>query len=286
MPYCQSVANTPDPLEAAREALRQISAQSAKQMEAIVKAGDLTPRFEVFSRLAADALRAWLPALAKLRQSWEEARPRNWADLELDSIMTVVDLMEDTGYCFVWTPRAAIVQAVLDADGPDRPNVLLAHRDDVLDDLATLLSEVTQPELAAQRLAVEQGIAAFRAGLFMPAQAMAAVVFTHYIAAHLRFRTKTALHLFKDRDPKDATIYEFRLRAIYAAAAKALARYNPVTNTPVQSDFNRHSTLHRVMPEQYTDLNALVGLMLVVPLLREVDYWLRKQAEAAGESAA
>lgn len=253
-------------------------------LAAALQTQDFAPQFTLFSQRAAEAARAMLPALEEIRRSWEESQPRNWRDLELNSIMEAIDVMSETGFCLVWTPRAAIVQAVLDAEPSQRSEVLRARSAEILDDLEAVLAEVTAAELADPRRATDQAIAAFRAGLFVPAQATAAVVFSHFIAATLRRRTKTALALFKEEDPKDATIYEFRLRAIYAAAAKALERYNPVPNTPLRVNFNRHSSLHRVMPEQYTELNALVGLMLVVPLLRELDYWFKKQAAVEADT--
>jgi hypothetical protein len=75
--------------------------------------------------------------------------------------------------------------------------------------------------------------------------------------------------MFRDEDSKYASIWQLRLRAIVVATASALSRAKRLdTNHPRK--FNQHSTRYRLASNQYTQHNALVALMLVVPLLCEL----------------
>jgi len=62
---------------------------------------------------------------------------------------------------------------------------------------------------------------------------------------------------------------DLRLRRLADSAEERSS--GPLGYAPAPADFNRHASSHRLAPEQYTEHNALVGLMLVVPFLREVD---------------
>jgi hypothetical protein len=81
--------------------------------------------------------------------------------------------------------------------------------------------------------------------------------------------------MFEEQEPEEATIRQHRLRSIFVVGRGALATWWPLGKKPVPTQFNRHASLHRLTSEQYTEHNALVGLMLVVPLLREVDAMIK-----------
>ena len=65
----------------------------------------------------------------------------------------------------------------------------------------------------------------------------------------------------------ETLIRRFRADCVLAAARPALAAYDP--SDPPPARFVRHATAHRACPEQYTDLNAIVAVMLMTSMLRE-----------------
>jgi hypothetical protein len=49
--------------------------------------------------------------------------------------------------------------------------------------------------------------------------------------------------------------------------------------------FNRHASVHRVSRAQFNRTNALVALMLIVPLVRELDRWFAMKAAEEADAA-
>lgn len=97
------------------------------------------------------------------------------------------------------------------------------------------------------------------------------VILTDIIHANFGKKTSRALKMFGEQELEEAAIREHRLRSIFVVARGALATWWPLGTEPIPTWFNRHASLHRLTPAQYTEHHALVGLMLVVPLIREVD---------------
>jgi hypothetical protein len=91
------------------------------------------------------------PILEQWKRAWEEALPPNWEGFEPEDISSVVQLIEKTGYCLVWIPRAEILREIMGAGDGEATRILLAHRDEVLDDASALLAEVEDDDLAPER---------------------------------------------------------------------------------------------------------------------------------------
>jgi hypothetical protein len=217
-------------------------------------------------------------ALSGFADLWEECRSPNWPE-DSDEIERIIDLMRETGYCVVWAPRSEIVIELLEADHADRSSLLLARREEILDDLEAVLGDVDGPSFQLARGSAEEAIAAFRDGHHRSAQALAAVILTDIIHARMGKKTSKALKEFEEQEPEESNIRELRLRAIYVPARRALATWHPLGKAPAPDDFNRHASSHGLTSQQYTHHNALAGLMLVIPFLREMDV-LTKLIEA------
>ncbi len=211
--------------------------------------------------------------LEGFQRIWHEARVPNWP-VGFDEITRIIDFMRETGYCLVWAPRPEIIEELLQAAPADRRDVLLLRREEILDDLTAVIVDVGEPSMQLVRQSAEEALAVFRAGNHRAAQALAAVIFTHVIHANFGHTTSKALEMFMETEPEEAVLRDFRLRAIFMLARRALISWWPLEE-PVPGDFNRHASLHRLTAEQYTEHNALVGLMLVIPLVREVDARLK-----------
>jgi hypothetical protein len=218
------------------------------------------------------------------REALHQAYPENWAGFALDEVLAVVGVMEATGICLVWTPRQEIVQEVLDDTNQDAFALVEARRADILEDLEQCLIAVDHSTLAELRAAAAEAISADRAGFHRSAQALCASVLTSIIHGPLGAKEIRDAHKdFAEAHPREAGISQLRLRSIYVAAEMALADYNPLKDRPPHGRFNRHNSAHRVTEKQFTPRNSLVALMLVVPFLRELNYWLSLPPQEADE---
>jgi hypothetical protein len=216
---------------------------------------------------------ALVEASRRFREMWEHAMPSNWTDFDAEDLTATIERVRATGYTLVWVPRAEIVREVLAVDESETAAVLLARRDDVLDDAALCLSEVTARDLVVIREGIEEAIEALRQGLVLAAQALGAVAFTSEIHELFGMSTKASRKRMLEKDPEDVPLGQLRLRTIFVASAKALDEFRPDRAVPVRHEFNRHNSAHRLTREQWSEANALSGIMLATSLLREMQYW-------------
>ncbi|MGS2620189.1 hypothetical protein ACVCAH_37900 [Micromonospora sp. LZ34] len=86
-------------------------------------------------------------------------------------------LVQDEGIPLVWVPRKEIVRQVLQsANRDERIKVLLAHRDDVIQDCQDVLAKVSDGELVSQFPLAASAVDAFADGHDEAAQSLAVVV--------------------------------------------------------------------------------------------------------------
>jgi hypothetical protein len=242
----------------------------------------MTPQLDAISRQINESLGSSIKAIgASFAKAWQEAKPENWKDLSTEEILSVVDLMEATGLCLVWTPRAAIVRELLDDPDFDAFRIVQERRAEILSDLSDCLDQVAYPEFDELCEAAGEAIACDREGHHRAAQALTASIFTTMINVHLGQGTTDARKQFGETHPRDAYIGHLRIRSIFVAAKQAVAEYNPLGDGPSHRRFNRHNTVHRVTPEQFTERNSLMALMLVVPFMRELGILLAAEAKRA-----
>lgn len=177
--------------------------------------------------------------------------------------------MEETGWSLVWLPRVTLINQLLAADPGSRDAILLAADEEVVEDALTALSEITDPDLQWLASVVrDEAISSYRDGRYVAAQAAATVVFTALFHGPLGFEKFNTLD---DLDPRDGGFREFRLLCILRVFALALKRFDPKDTAAMPKRFNRHASAHRLSQVQYTQLNALVAIMITTSLLRELE---------------
>ena len=88
--------------------------------------------------------------LAELaREAIAEALAPNWRDLDREQMEAAEKLAMDKGVCVVWVPRhSTLVELLAVRNDDELTDVLLANADQILDDIAECLNEVTDPALA------------------------------------------------------------------------------------------------------------------------------------------
>lgn len=263
-------------VESISQSITEPMLERAREIERIA-ASIAMPKIEAL-QFQIPQLPKWWDDLADLarqwQEAWEAALPPNWADLDGgNAVFEIVDHMRGSKVCLVWLPRAPILAEVIAAAPEQTKAVLLAHKDEVLDDATALLDECAKVALAQEREAVRDAIAAMRDGHHRPAQALAAAAFTS--TCHVFFvsdKTKEIRGMLRNRDPDDAAIRQLRLWSICMVSAEALDSYNP-TKVDGYGDFNRNISVHRITARQFTDANALAAIVLVTALLRELEEW-------------
>lgn len=109
------------------------------------------------------------------------------------------------------------------------------------------------------------------------AQAQAAAVITTIVEVHLKFANLGDARRTLDLDMEEIAFDRARLGYILSCIPRSLTNFGDRGGgAPLPDYFNRHATLHQVCDVQYTPVNALVSLMLMTALLRELDEYDRK----------
>ncbi len=226
-------------------------------------------------------------AYANLDLSWvaealKAGMPPNWQDFDRGEVDRILTVMDETGWCLVWSPRADVIRVLIEATDMDaRHEALLEMKGDVVEDLIDCLEGVTHEDSKEYRRADDQAVQAFAAGHVEAAQALAASVISAIINGGFRMPSfAQARERFKG-DPKEASIRAFREQAVYNMVADCLQRFFADRGDPVPPNFSRHATAHSVAAQQYNEVNSLASLLLAVAFTKEADV-LMHDAETSG----
>lgn len=194
--------------------------------------------------------------------------PPNWAGFE--GWHDAATFISETGWPIVWLPRRDVVEALVAAPADDRDKVLIAHRTELLEDADRVLDDVTWAELAYLADCARETVATLRHGHDRPAQAFTGSILTGLLQGPMQYsRLSDARDAF-DANWEEESVSVIRFVLITSTIPSALANFYPHRGDPVPARYNRHALAHVPDPTQLTETNALVGLMLVVALLREL----------------
>ena len=260
------------------EANKQVFAAFAESLKPKIDVASIIG--EGFNTQVAEMMDALKPTFERFQEMWETALPPNWREFEkLDRVNEILAFMEETGWSLAWVPRPEVIEGLLAAAGENaRAAALLDREGEVLDDLTACLSEVADLKLAEVKEIAAEAVDSYRGGRRRAAQALATCLFTTLIHVHLEQRTLGgARATFARHDPMHVSIGRFRLVAILRSAGRAIEQFRGEPNEPIPTTFNRHASTHRVGVIQYTRLNALTSLMLVVSLARELEFWAGRE---------
>lgn len=217
-----------------------------------------------WSRLMPSMDTAVLDTLARLA---ERHLPPNWGDIDWRAATTFIG---DTAWPIIWLPRREVVEALLAAGPADREATLIAHRAELLADAETALAEVRRIELGYLAGCAGEVVGALRDGYDRAAQSFTGSILTGLLQGILEYETLKAARDAFGRNWEDESIAVLRFALITSTIPSALGQFYPHNGDPVPSTYNRHALAHVPHPAQLTEANALVGLMLVVALTREL----------------
>lgn len=204
-------------------------------------------------------------AITVALKSLEKHLPTNWNGLKWSA---VAHFIEETGWSIVWLPRTEVAKRLLDAAPGDRVQVLQDHRSEILEDADSLLSEVEWAELQYLADCTREAIATLRDGHNRSAQSLLAAILTGLLQGILNYEHLADARTAYSIDWREESFFAIRFALITSTIPNALTRFYP--GDPVPTNFHRHATSHLPHPSHLTDTNAIVGLLLVTSLLREI----------------
>lgn len=229
------------------QAVQALAPLTRQMQDRIVEV--VAPRARLAARIAAPQfqidLTHLMPALEGLRRLVEEATPPNWigADFRFELARKVV--VED-GIPLVWVPRGETVAVILAAES--RPTRIAAL--------------------------VSFGINTLRTGCAAAAQALAVLVVEALIRERIADSYKEARA--KARFDRDASIRDLRTLAAVAPVRSFYRDWQPSSrrSVPAPRNLARHATVHGgPRAGHLTPSNALLAVMLLTSLIREVQEW-------------
>lgn len=204
----------------------------------------------------------------RFRELVARRMPPNWS--EVDDWRRGTTFIEESGWAIVWLPRSEVVLALLDADEADRESVLLAHSSVLVEDALACAAEIKHDELRFVGDCIVEIAESVSDGHHRAAQALSASVLTELLQGILGHKKLADAHAEYAEPWKEQSIQLLRFVLIACTIPKALSRFYRDNGDPMPPTFNRHAVAHGASPVQFTPLNALVGLVLVTALTREL----------------
>jgi hypothetical protein len=242
---------------------------------------------------------------AATQAALEMYRPENWAGTGLTPEQ-ILPVAQESGIPVVWIPSYQILGLLARARHEDRPQILRAHSDEILDQCHERLAECTDPWVAGPHSLLSRSAEALQAGHHEAAMALAVSVGEPLA----RWASVPRVHVFLSQEEADAWVNERRKHyklaelelADLVSRGKELARWDvqrvalisPIPKfftdftpgEPHPESLSRHVVAHDPTPEHMSPHNALVALMLTTSILRQQQEWsieVRMQDEAADD---
>jgi hypothetical protein len=229
-----------------------------------------------------ESMREIAKAVSVLGEQWLASLPDNWRDEgSARMVHDIFDLMQETGWCLVWCPRAEIIRELLGLPDQDsRTAALLARKQDAIDDIRASLALVKDPALLRYRDFALKALDSFSDGHPEAAQALVATTQITMITEVFNLRKLKHARVTFDKDPMTANIRSFRNWCVQARLRQSLRPFSGDTD-PVLEQFNRNGSAHCISPIQFTEVNSLTSLLLLNALLRETSLLFTEEEDAA-----
>ena len=226
-----------------------------------------------------------LPDMKKISEHlnyvFKSAMPPNWPEgqVDLDKVEKVV--IED-GIPLVWIPRPELVELILQApDKAARFRILAEHKKGIVEDCLACMALVTDPMFSGQVPLGIKAIEAFSSGRFEAAQALSTVVAESAIRK-LTSESYRKISEYARESFFDEPISHLRMSAALAPVGVFYTPYFESDGKPPPEQLSRHMTVHFADVSHYTELNAILSIMLLASVLRG----LQEMQEVASQSEA
>ncbi len=210
-------------------------------------------------------------ALLRAVERFQDFLPTNWPRPTRFRLLS--EIAKDDGIPVVWVPRAEVLTNLVAApDRPARVQVLLMRVPDIVEDCRQVLSEVTATDLLVRVPQAREAVDALEAGLSGAAQTLAVAVAESLLTEHVAQGRKYQ-RLADDVAVDTANISVQDVRSTFALlpVARFYAPWRPGSGTPPPEALSRHVTVHHARADHLTKENALIAVMLLASLLRDLD---------------
>lgn len=205
-------------------------------------------------------------------QKWLRSvqRPSNWTDEIEDRIDEIIAMIDAEGIPVAWVPRGELLRALLDAgSADDRSLLLIAHRDEILEDCQDALARV-EDKPGIPTLPLAQMVLTGAADGHWELAALSAVTVVHAIVEALRWASAqqnvVAHHALKPTVERAHLVEQ----ATRAPLIRFYDDWNEKSGKPRPKHVTRHVVSHKLAPDQVSERNCVVAIMLMCSLLRTV----------------
>ncbi|MFE5514020.1 hypothetical protein ACFQ9J_26160 [Streptomyces sp. NPDC056529] len=223
--------------------------------------------------------------LSRYRVPLMEWVPANLDEAGVERLGEVLRISQEDGVCLAWAPRTEIVVGLLERTSrQERQKYLVAHREEIADDVAKSLNEVDHPALTDHVTFLRHAAAYIREHHDTTAQALLGNVLDTVMAHHGRRwiretfpdatfpgtgSHKTAAGAIATR-PSDSD-----LRLMMITPHLLLSSLQDVFGPEDKQDtFNRHLGAHQASADSYRSAFAVAALLITHTLLRQMDRYL------------
>jgi len=213
---------------------------------------------------------------AEWTAQWRSTLPPNWnCSSDRITIRRFVEIAQTDGLPIAWIPRGELVVELFEADNRDERVKVVVHNDTrVIQDCEEALEDSAQPRLDELRRLALAGIAAYRQGHFEAAQALEVLLAESLILDFIREdRKKGSYQRAQAAAEIDGrtSVMAFREAIAMAPISHFFAYVSRTSADPPPSWPNRQASVHFPTAGQYSQANALIVIMLVASLAREVE---------------
>ncbi len=210
-------------------------------------------------------------ALLRAAERLQEFLPTNWPRSTRFRLLS--EIAKDDGIPVVWVPRAEVLTDL--AAAPDRAArvaILLGRVPDILDDCRRVLTEVTDADLLVRVPQALEAVDALQTGLAGAAQTLAVAVAESLLTEHVAQGRKYQ-RLADDVavDTADISVQDVRSTFALLPVARFYTPWRPGSGSPPPEALSRHVTVHHARADHLTKENALIAVMLLASLLRDLD---------------
>ena len=228
----------------------------------------LAPSYESFLDQYRRLIPPFLDNLPNLAGSMRGVWPANLWELDADDfdLEKFKTLMLDEHLPIAWVPRAATMKLVMAANTAGRRRIVYGQNwRGILQDCDELADEMTSTAVAPYVGFLKKSIAAVREGHHEGGQALAA---TTLDTVRTRFYGKNAYDTWiGNKNPIDPDELDVRTFFVICQLWGIHRGYRATNGDQLPTGFNRHGTVHAVSKQQYSRLNAVLGVAHLASLM-------------------
>ena len=231
---------------------------------------------------------AWTSALSRGFTDWvallDGLEPPNWPE-EVDYRQLAQIALND-GIPVVWVLPAPAVEQVQELRGrDDRLAAVLDNQTEILALCRETLNAIVEPDVADARDLAGEALRALESGHTAPAQALAVNVLDTILNKHnLPLNNAKSVAELCAFDPDEIMCRDVILRYAIAPFVRFATQWHPENPAPKPAALSRHVSIHGADARQYSPINSLVAVMLLISYLRT--YQDERDRESRSRTAA